>query len=269
MIPEESHTERIFASVSASTSSIFTSAYMRLPVIHGLIRRRLLVNFRVDASVMQRYLPAPFRPKLYGGFAIAGICLIRLEEIRPVWLPKWCGIASENAAHRVAVLWDSASGEQCEGVFIPRRDTSSCLNHLAGGRIFPGEHHLAEFNVSDDGSRVSISVRSRDGKMSLRVSGCETDSLPKGTCFDSLATLSSFFEGGSVGYSTTRDCCRLDGIRLKTDVWQVRPLAVELVESTFFADESVFPKGSVMFDNALIMRDIPHQWHEVADVLIA
>jgi len=35
---------------------------MRLPVIHGLIRRRLLVNFRVDAEVMSRFLPSPFRP---------------------------------------------------------------------------------------------------------------------------------------------------------------------------------------------------------------
>jgi len=53
---------------------------MRLPVIHGVIRRRLLVNFRVDAEVMRCFLPAPFRPKVHNGFAIAGICLIRLEQ---------------------------------------------------------------------------------------------------------------------------------------------------------------------------------------------
>ena len=78
---------------------------MRLPVIHGLIRRRLLVNFRVDSEVMRRFLPAAFRPKLHRGHAIAGICLIRLEQIRPGWLPRFCGISSENAAHRIAVLW--------------------------------------------------------------------------------------------------------------------------------------------------------------------
>jgi hypothetical protein len=47
---------------------------MRLPTIHGLIRRRMLINFRVDAAVMQRFLPQPFRPKLHRGHAIAGIC---------------------------------------------------------------------------------------------------------------------------------------------------------------------------------------------------
>jgi len=240
---------------------------MRLPVIHGLIRRRLLVNFRVDAEVMGRFLPAPFRPKLHRGHAIAGICLIRLEQIRPGWLPRFCGISSENAAHRIAVLWDDPSGEVREGVYIPRRDTGSWLNHLGGGRVFPGEHHLADFAVTDDGSRVSMSIRARDGKMSVQLRAQESNSLPQTSCFGSVAESSAYFEGGSVGYSVTRDCCRLDGIRLQIDRWQVRPLAVEHVESTFFADDSKFPAGSVTFDHALIMRDISHRWHVEADMI--
>ena len=56
---------------------------MRLPTIEGIIRRRILVNFRVDPQVIQSVLPSRFRPKLHQGQAIAGICLIRLEHIRP------------------------------------------------------------------------------------------------------------------------------------------------------------------------------------------
>jgi hypothetical protein len=55
---------------------------MRLPKVHGTIRRRLLINYRVDPAVMQRHLPAPFRPKLHDGNAVAGMCLIRLEGSR-------------------------------------------------------------------------------------------------------------------------------------------------------------------------------------------
>jgi hypothetical protein len=239
---------------------------MRLPVIKGLIRRRLLVNFRVDADVMRRFLPSPFRPKLHHGYAIAGICLIRLEQIRPEWLPRFCGISSENAAHRIAVLWNEPSGESREGVFIPRRDTGSWLNHSAGGRIFPGEAHLADFDVADNGCRICMSVRARDGLMAVQLRAHESDALPESSCFGSLAESSAYFEGGSVGYSVTSDCCRLDGIRLQTDGWQVRPLAVEHVESSFFADQSTFPAGSVSFDHALVMRDLKHQWHGVADM---
>ena len=61
---------------------------MQVPNVHGVIRRRLLVNFRVESAVMQRHLPSPFRPKLHDGHAVAGICLIRLEDIRPKRFPK-------------------------------------------------------------------------------------------------------------------------------------------------------------------------------------
>lgn len=239
---------------------------MRLPIIHGLIRRRLLVNFRVDAEVMGRFLPSPFRPKLHRGHAIAGICLIRLERIRPGWLPGFCGISSENAAHRIAVQWDDPSGDTREGVFIPRRDTGSRLNHIAGGRIFPGEHGLADFDVTDRGARIAMTIRSRDGRMSVQLRASESGSLPASSCFGSLAESSAFFEGGCVGYSVTRDCRRLDGIRLQTNGWHVRPLAIEHVESSFFSDGSVFPEGSITFDHALIMRDLIHQWHGEADM---
>ncbi len=239
---------------------------LRLPVIEGLIRRRLLVNFRVDAEVMGRFLPAPFRPKLHRGHAIAGICLIRLEHIRPAGLPSFRGLSSENAAHRIAVVWDGPAGDPKEGVFIPRRDTSSWLNQAAGGRVFPGEHNLADFTVADDGSSVAMSIRARDGRMSIELRVRGSEALPPTSCFGSLAESSAFFEGGCVGYSVTRGGRRLDGMRLQTQDWRVRPLDVEHVESSFFAAESAFPAGSVVFDHALIMREIRHAWHGEADL---
>ncbi len=56
---------------------------MHIPVIRGVIDRRILVNFRVDAAVLARLLPAPFRPELVNGPGMAGVCLIRLKDIRP------------------------------------------------------------------------------------------------------------------------------------------------------------------------------------------
>ena len=44
---------------------------MKLPIIEGVIRRRILVNFRVDPQIIQRILPAKFKPKLHQGQAIA------------------------------------------------------------------------------------------------------------------------------------------------------------------------------------------------------
>ncbi len=35
---------------------------MRIPAIRGVIDRRILVNYRVDPSVLAGLLPEPFRP---------------------------------------------------------------------------------------------------------------------------------------------------------------------------------------------------------------
>jgi hypothetical protein len=51
-----------------------------------------------------------------------------------------------------------------------------------------------------------------------------------------------------------------DGLELHTRAWQVQPLAVEKVKSSFFDDRSIFPPGSVEFDCALLIRGIEHEW---------
>ena len=239
---------------------------MRIPVIKGTIKRRLLVNFRADPAVVQRVLPEPFHPKLHLGNSLVGVCLIRLEKIRPAGLPAMLGFSSENAAHRIAVEWKDSAGTQREGVFIPRRDTNALLNRVAGGRVFPGEHHAARFSVTDNSGHIQFAMESLDGTFSVKVVGDEVCSLPKASCFRSIEEASSFFEGGSLGYSVTRDVNRLDGLLLRTLNWQVQALAVAEVYSSFFAEGQRFPKGSIEFDHALVMRDLLHEWHKAEDL---
>ena len=232
---------------------------MQMPKVHGVIRRRLLVNFRVEPALMQRNLPSPFRPKLHEGHAVAGICLIRLEEIRPKRFPRLMGLSSENAAHRVAVVWEDANGSH-EGVYIPRRDTGSLLTHLAGGRIFPGEHQRAAFRVHETDDQIELKMRSADGLVQVDVAGSMAADLPPTSIFRTVNEASAFFEPGVVGYSATASGQRLDGVVLKTHSWSVAPLSLEGVSSSYFADERVFPPGTVSFDCALIMRNIAHEW---------
>ena len=233
---------------------------MTLSTLRGLIRRRLLVNYRVDPDVL-RLLPAPFRPSLVGNWGVAGICLIRIEQLRPSWLPARVGLSSENAAHRIAVCWTDADGTSREGVFIPRRDTGSLITRWAGGRIFPGEHHRARFTVRDLGGRLELRVRSVDGVVAVDLRCARAVRLPATSVFGSLAAASAFFERGSLGYSARATGARLDGLRLVTRRWRVEPLAVEDVQSSFFDDPARFPRGTVEFDCALLMRDVEHSWH--------
>jgi hypothetical protein len=234
---------------------------MRIPVLRGVIDRRILVNFRVDPKVLARLLPQPFLPKLVNGVGLAGVCLIRLKDVRPRGLPPRLGLSSENAAHRVAVEWEQ-NGELREGVFIPRRDTSSWLNTLAGGRLFPGSHHHATFRVQEQGDRYRVVLDSDDCRTHVLVEGHVCPALPATSAFGSLREASDFFARGSLGYSVTRTPGTFDGLELRSFAWHVQPLAVERVESSFFEDWTLFPPGSIALDSALVMRGIDHEWQQ-------
>jgi len=234
------------------------TSMFQLPVIQGLIDRRILVNFRVDPDVFAKRLPAPFRPQLYGGVGIAGICLIRLKHIRPRGWPAALGLSSENAAHRIAVEWEQ-DGETRTGVYIPRRDTSSRLNSLAGGRIFPGVHHLADFDVVERDDHYSVTMQSDDGTR-ISVAG-RVGTRWEHSTFPTVDAASAFFKAGAIGYSASPLAGAFDGLELRTFGWKVEPLSVEHVESSLFGDRSLFPPGSVEFDDALLMRSIEHEWH--------
>jgi hypothetical protein len=245
-----------------NTKSTFATRQpkFQLPAVAGIIERRMLVNFRCRPDALQRVLPAPFCPKLVHGWGMAGICLIRLGGIRPAFLPSVGGLRSENAAHRIAVEWDE-DGTTREGVFIPRRDTNSLLNRLAGGKIFPGVHHRAAFRAYETAESFKLDMRSDDGALFVRVHARVTDKLPTGSIFQSLEEASEFFRSGALGWSPRTDKDTFDGLELRCDQWRMEPLAVDRVESSFFDDLKVFPADSVKFDSAFLMRNIAHEWH--------
>jgi hypothetical protein len=237
---------------------------MRLPLIRGIIERRILANYRVDPARLRALLPEPFRPKLANGYGVAGICLIRLGAIRPRGLPAALGVSSENAAHRIAVEWDdTASGQRREGVFIPRRDTSPRLNAIAGGRVFAGVHHHATFDVRETEDELHVALRSDDGRTRVSIDAKLAGTWPSSSVlFNSTSEASAFFEAGSLGYSPSARPGELDALELRSHAWKVEPLEVTRIESSFFDDASRFPQGSAVFDCALLMRGIPHEWHE-------
>ncbi len=240
---------------------------MKIPELEGLIARRILLNYRVDAATLQRLLPPPMEPLLVGGYGVAGVCLIRLEQLRPaclgVPLPASLALSSENAAHRVAVSLDGKPA-----VYIFRRDTSSRMNHWAGGRLFPGAHHLAKFAVSDVDDHIRLDMTSADG-VQIQVAGQVSDEWPKSSCFPSLSSASEFFRVGCNGYSVTKDAGRLDGLCLDIQDWRAESLGVERARSTFYDDPALFPPGTIELDHALLMRNAQHNWRALDDVEVS
>lgn len=223
------------------------------------MQRRVLVNYRMEPAALSLVLPPPFRPALVNGYGVAGICLIRLGAIRPAGLPAAVGITSENAAHRVAVEWDTPTGP-VTGVYIPRRDTSSRLGALLGGRAFPGWQHRADFRVQEDDGAYRIEVSSDDGEVDIAVAAHRSNEVMPGSIFGTTDDASRFFRCAPLGYAATPVDGVFDGVALTADEWEIEALHLDEVRSSFFDDRARFAAGTAVPDSAFMMADLETTW---------
>lgn len=238
---------------------------MKLPAIEGVIARRILLNFRADPGVARAIVPEPLEVPTVNDHAVVGVCLIRLERIRPKGLPEFVGMSSENMAHRFAIRY--ARDERPEdGVFIPRRDTDSAFVSLLGGRLFPGYHHAADFDVDQTPDGLTMRIKTAGGAADVRLKARWTDQWQGSELFADLTAASQFFQRGACGFSCARDGRTLEGVKLHTLDWRIEPLRIDDLAAAYFEQERRFPRGSITFDHALLMRGVPHEWRELRDV---
>lgn len=239
---------------------------MKLPTIKGLIKRRILINFLVDPRVISPLLPSVFRPKLVEGKAVIGICLIRLEQIRPNFLPRLFGTSSENVAHRIAVQWREDSGEYQDGVYIFRRDSNSWFNTRFGGKLFPGDYNYAKFVVDETSDYVDLQVDSNDHKVSIQLRANYSEVDETTTIFGSLDNMSAFFQAGAAGYSPVIGKRCFQGMCLTPYEWNMKLLNKEKLEVNYFTKVLGLNENQLVFDSIAIMRDIPHEWKRLKDM---
>jgi hypothetical protein len=172
-------------------------------------------------------------------------------------------MATENVAHRFAVEWDQ-NGIARSGVYVPRRDSSSGLSALAGGRLFPGSHLRANIRVRETDGDLTISVHNHKQPMSVKVTASDSASLG-GSLFASLEDAIEFFRNGSQGYSPSLSGLCLEGVQLQCDRWEATPVVINEIHSSFFEDPKCFEPGSVVADCGLIMRNLPARWRATGD----
>jgi hypothetical protein len=75
-----------------------------------------------------------------------------------------------------------------------------------------------------------------------------------------------FFERGDCGFSCSLRGDRLEGLRLRSLEWQMIPLSVQKVESSFYGHSDRFPPGSIGLDGAVLMRGVSHEWHGLNEI---
>ena len=78
--------------------------------------------------------------------------------------------------------------------------------------------------------------------------------------FDDPEAASDFFQGAPVAYTATPNSCTFVGVELTTDGWDLRPLHVDAIKSSFFDDPTRFPPGAAALDSAFLMAGLATTW---------
>lgn len=210
------------------------------PAWEGLIARRILLNFRADIEVARTLVPEPLEVVEQNGCAVVGVCLMRLEQLRPAGSPAALGITSENMAHRIVVR-DPAGAARKDGIFVWRRDSDQPL--------FPGVHH-AQFRVNETEHGLALEVRTEKNEANVWFGAVPARDWRGSPLFRTVAAARRFLGPCSGG--------------------PCQPLEVHGLHTAFYEDRKRFPRGSVEFDSALIIRCLPfsaaggveHEWGE-------
>ncbi|MDX2248867.1 MAG: DUF2071 domain-containing protein [Bacteroidia bacterium] len=238
---------------------------MKIPALTGLIEKRILINYRVEPAVLRKLLPQPFEPKLFGNYGVAGICFFHIKHLKIKGLPLFPGIFAQNVSHRIAVTW-LENGIPKEGLFIPRRDTSSPIISFAGGKFFPGLYKLSRFKTRESNGYYELHLSNRD-RTQLSFLAKETTDFSNGSVFPDIYAASEIFAKPSPEYAPRFENMIFDGVVFQTHHHKVRPIHISQMRSSFFEDEEVFPKGSAFFDHALLMKNIRSEWIALPELL--
>jgi hypothetical protein len=132
-----------------------------------------------------------------------------------------------------------------------------------GGRTFPGWQHRARFRVEEGDGSYRVEVSSEDGEVEVAVAACRAPAVMTGSVFGSLEQASDFFRAAPLGYAATPADGVFDGVQLTANGWNIEPLQLDDVRSSFFDDPALFGAGAAVPDSAFLMAGVRTSWRAI------
>ena len=217
----------------------------------GVVERRLLVNYRVELDVLDTVLTDPLRGREVGdtGKGVGSVCITRVEDTRPGFLPESLGVTVEMATHRVYARVEDG-GDHC--VYVPWRGVSSRFHALVLSSLLPTDFDSADFLTEDrDGARqVRVDWDSDVAGVVFR--DTDRDTVDDDSVFYSVESASTFLCEAGVEYAMTGDV--YTGVETCPDRTDLKPVEISDERSSYFG------KLGGEFDSAFGMTDVELAW---------
>jgi hypothetical protein len=245
----------------------------------GRLSECLLLSYRAPAESVRHLVPRGLDLVTRGGFAFWNVVACTVQNMRPAWMPEWCGVSYHHVAYRLHVQARTATGDgTLRGLYFVRSDADSALVGRLGNLLTDFQFHPARVELSTRDGVLTVAVQERgetpdprDGEPAgaagdaiarVMVDGnVDAATLADGSPFASVAEAERVLRYAPLGLSVDLDGRYLKLAEVVRDeaAWSERP--VRVLESHFrFFDALGLEKSDVQLERATRVAPIEYRW---------
>lgn len=222
----------------------------------------LVLTYALPREILAPLLPPGLELDAYEDFGFVAIALVQTRDLRPAFLPRFCGQNFFLSGYRIFSKFTTQQGRHLRGLRILRSDTNKPLMAFFGNILTHYNYHLADVKFLATERTLEVSVRTRDATADLIVRAelsTQPASLPEGSPFPDMETARSF--AGPLPFTfdyeaATHSMIVIKGVRKK---WNPQPVKVHVEKCTFF-EHPEFQNCAPVLANAFYISDIAYRW---------
>lgn len=231
----------------------------RLSGLHmvGTVVRRFLISYPVPPHVLANYLPPTAQCSTHDGLAWVSACFVRMEHMRPNFLPRPAGMGFNYLIHRTRAKLPFPDGKLREAVLVLQPNINRPVLTSLGSFFTGVGFHTRRIEFSEDEANWRIRMSSPAELLydvSITKSSCSA-TMPRGSRFASAEQADDFLLGVSFGGPWLPDERTLKLLPETHEPWET--LACECVTHKNQFLESLGVEATVA-DHAITMTQIPH-----------
>lgn len=230
----------------------------------GRVTDCVQLTYRTPSDSVRDLLPGGLELVTRGPWAFWNVMCCRVEKLRPVGVPAFCGLTYRHVAYRLMVQAMNDRAEVVRGLYFTRSDANAKAVALLGNRFSDFRLHSATIKQHADDCGVRYAVSGTDyaqGELELEVAHAPA-ALAKGSCFPTLEDARRFCRYAPNAL-TTQDCAGKRVLRLTTvqrdeRAWCETPVTVRQIRHSYF--DSIGQAGHTHLEWACRLGPMDYRW---------
>lgn len=231
----------------------------RLSGMHmvGTVVRRFLISYPVPQNALANYLPPGAECSIHDGLAWVSACFVRMDDMRPNFLPQFAGMGFNYLIHRTRARLPFPDGKLREAVLVLQPNINRRILSSFGSFLTGVSFRNCQIDFSEDEDNWRVRMVSQDELLFdatiVKSSCCPT--ISNNSRFSTANQADEFLLGVSFGGQWVEGQQTLKLLPETHDPWDTLACTCITHKNQFLESLGV---DTLDADHAITMTQIPH-----------